>query len=315
VNIVLPKDLKMGSLQGVYSTLMQNAKDYDYFIHKNGVATKIGHLQNQIAGLQAMNQNLVKQKEIQTKEFALAEHDFNRQKQLHTEGVISDMDFEKFQSQLLQQGRQIEATEATFINNDMQIRQIESQISDLSQNKNDNGNTKQVTLAEDIRRTLSAIAEWKKVNLIIAPINGKISLSKVWATKQAVNAGEEVLTIVPAENTEGGKKVFCQATMPIANSGKVKIGQFSTIRFDNFPYQEYGILEGTVQNISLIPQKGKENENYLVRIAVNDSLQTTYKKYLPFQQEMVGSANITTESRRLIARFFDRVNDLLKNRV
>lgn len=315
VNIVLPKDLKMGSLQGVYSTLMQNAKDYDYFIHKNGVATKIGHLQNQIAGLQAMNQNLVKQKDIQTKEFALAEHDFNRQKQLHTEGVISDMDFEKFQSQLLQQGRQIEATEATFINNDMQIRQIESQISDLSQNKNDNGNTKQTTLAEDIRRTLSAIAEWKKANLIIAPINGKVSLSKVWATKQAVNAGEEVLTIVPVENTEGGKKVFCQATMPIANSGKVKIGQFSTIRFDNFPYQEYGILEGTVQNISLIPQKGKENENYLVRIAVNDSLRTTYKKYLPFQQEMVGSANITTESRRLIARFFDRVNDLLKNRV
>lgn len=307
--------LGVGGLQGVYSTLMQNAKDYDYFIHKNGVATKIGHLQNQIAGLQAMNQNLVKQKEIQTKEFALAERDFNRQKQLHTEGVISDMDFEKFQSQLLQQGRQIEATEATFINNDMQIRQIESQISDLSQNKNDNGNTKQVTLAEDIRRTLSAIAEWKKVNLIIAPINGKISLSKVWATKQAVNAGEEVLTIVPVENTEGGKKVFCQATMPIANSGKVKIGQFSTIRFDNFPYQEYGILEGTVQNISLIPQKGKENENYLVRIAVNDSLRTTYKKYLPFQQEMVGSANITTESRRLIARFFDRVNDLLKNRL
>ena len=114
--------------------------------------------------------------------------------------------------------------------------------------------------------------------------------------------------------TTDNVKVFCQATMPIANSGKVKIGQFSTIRFDNFPYQEYGILEGTVQNISLIPQKGKENENYLVRIAVNDSLQTTYKKYLPFQQEMVGSVNITTESRRLIARFFDRVNDLLKNR-
>ena len=306
--------LGVGGLQGVYSILMQNAKDYDYFIHKNGVATKIGHLQNQIAGLQAMNQNLTKQKEIQIKEFALTERDHNRQKQLHTEGVISDMDFEKFQSQLLQGRRQIETNEAAFIQNDMQIKQIESQINDLTQSKSDNGNTKQTTLAEDIRRTLSAIAEWKKANLIIAPINGKVSLSKVWATKQAVNAGEEVLTIVPTENNEGGKKVFCQATMPIANSGKVKIGQFSTVRFDNFPYQEYGILEGTVQNISLVPQKGKENESYLVRISINDSLWTTYKKYLPFQQEMVGSANITTESRRLIARFFDRVDDLLKNR-
>ena len=311
MNIALPNGLKMGSLQAVYSTLMQNAKDYDYFIHKNGVATKITHLQNQIEGLRAMNQNLVKQKDIQTKEFALAERDFNRQKQLHTEGVISDMDFEKAETQLLQQRRQIETTEATFINNDMQIRQIESQISDLSQAKSDNDNTKQVTLGEDIHRTLSAIAEWKKTYLLIAPISGKATLSKVWATKQTINAGEEVLTIVP---TEGASKIFCQATMPIANSGKVKTGLFATIRLDNFPFQEFGVLEGTVQNIAAVPQKGKESDNYLLRIAVNDSLRTTYHKYLPFQQEMVGSANITTESRRLIARFFDRLNDLLKNR-
>jgi hypothetical protein len=193
----------------------------------------------------------------------------------------------------------------------MQIRQIESQISDLSQSKSDNDNTKQTTLAEDIRRTLSNIAEWKKTYLIIAPIAGKATLSKIWTAKQTINAGEEVVTIVP---TAVGSKVFCQAIMPIANSGKVKIGQFTTIRFDNFPYQEYGILEGTVQNIALVPQKGKETDSYQVHIAVNDSLLTTYHKSLPFQQEMQGSANITTESRRLILRFFDRLNDLLKNR-
>ena len=303
--------LGVGGLQGVYSTLMQNAKTYDYFIHKNGVATKTAHLENQIEGLRAMNQNLVKQKDIQTKEFALAERDHNRQKQLHTEGVISDMDFEKFESQLLLQRRQIATSEATFIQNDMQIKQIDSQISDLSQAKSDNNNTQQTTLAEDIHRTLSAIAEWKKTYLLIAPISGKVTLSKVWAEKQAINAGEEVLTIVP---TEGSSKVFCQATMPIANSGKVKTGLLTTVRFDNFPYQEYGVLDGRVQTIAAVPQKGKESDNYLVRIAVNDSLRTTYHKYLPFQQEMVGSANITTESRRLIARFFDRLNDLLKNR-
>ncbi len=313
MNIALPNGLKMGSLQTVYSTLMQNAKSYDYFIHKNGVATKIAHLQNQIEGLQAMNENLLKQKDIQTKEFALAERDFNRQKQLHTEGVISDMDFEKQEAQRLQQSRQIQANEAAFIQNGMQIKQLDSQINDLSQAKSDNNNTQQTTLTEDMHRTVSAIGEWKKAYLIIAPISGKVTLSKVWAEKQTINAGDEVLTIVPT--TEGSSKVYCQATMPIANSGKVKTGLFATIRLDNFPFQEFGVLEDTVQNIASVPQKGKESDNYLVRIAVNDSLQTTYHKYLPFQQEMVGSANITTESRRLIARFFDRLNDLLKNRV
>ncbi len=59
--------LGVGGLQGVYSTLMQNAKDYDYFIHKNGVSTKIEHLQNQIEGLQAMNQNLENKKRFKLK--------------------------------------------------------------------------------------------------------------------------------------------------------------------------------------------------------------------------------------------------------
>ena len=74
------------------------------------------------------------------------------------------------------------------------------------------------------------------------------------------------------------------------------------------------MLTGIVQNISLVPQKGKDAEQYTVQIALNDSLKTTYHKDLPFKQEMQGSAHITTESRRLIERFLDRFHDLLKNR-
>ncbi|MBL7813703.1 MAG: hypothetical protein JNL70_01770 [Saprospiraceae bacterium] len=56
----------------------------------------------------------------------------------YTEGGISDVDFKKFQAQTLQQRRLIEATEATFIQNDMQIRQIENPINGFSQSQNGN---------------------------------------------------------------------------------------------------------------------------------------------------------------------------------
>ena len=69
------------------------------------------------------------------------------------------------------------------------------------------------------------------------------------------------------------------------------------------------ILEGTVQNISLVPQK----DTYLVEISVNDSLSTTYGKSIVLQQEMEGTANIITEDRRMIARLFDKLKDLLKS--
>ncbi len=75
-----------GTLQNAYSTFTQNLKDYRYFLERNGVLQKITYLQKQIESHKALNINLLKQKEIQLKEFELMEKDMNRQKHLNTEG-------------------------------------------------------------------------------------------------------------------------------------------------------------------------------------------------------------------------------------
>lgn len=108
-------------------------------------------------------------------------------------------------------------------------------------------------------------------------------------------------------------KTVAKAVLPIANSGKVRIGFKSNIRLDAFPHQEYGILEGSVNNISLLPQTGKESDNYLLELTINDSLITTYNKKLSLKQEMQGMANIITEDRRVIERVFDKLLDLIWN--
>jgi multidrug resistance efflux pump len=305
----------LGSLQNSYSTFTQNLKDYHYFLEKNGVLQKIQYINQQIESLKALNTNLLKQKDIQRQEFGLAEKELSRQKQLNTEGVISDTDFEKNNAQYLQQKRQIEANEAAFINNEMQIGQLQSQINDLSQSKNDNQNTKGLTIQEDIRRLKATIEEWKQTFLIIAPISGKVTFAKIWSNQQSITAGEEVLTIVPSlpqspQDGEVANAVICKAILPIAQSGKVKTGLIANIRLDAFPYQQYGILRGSVKNISLVPQK----EDYQLDIAIPNALVTSYEKTLPFRQELQGSANIITEDRRVVERFLDKFRDLMKNR-
>jgi multidrug resistance efflux pump len=307
LSINLPTQLNVGVLQNNYSTLCQNLKDYRYFLERNGVLQKINFLTEQITSLKALNDNLLTQKATQTKEFELAEKDLSRQKQLHTEGVISDAEFEKFNTQYFQQRRQIEASDAATINNAMQIQQHQSQISDLSQSKNDNQNTKELTVLEDIRRLKSAIDEWKQTYILTAPIAGKITLSKIWSNQQNIATGEEFLTIVP---TESQNQVVCKAILPIAQSGKVKTGLNTTIRLDAFPYQQYGILRGSVGNIALVPQK----EDYQLDIKLNTDLTTSYGKTLNFRQEMQGFANIITEDRRVVERILDRFRDLMRNR-
>jgi multidrug resistance efflux pump len=310
--------LNLGALQNSYSTFTQNLKDYQYFLERNGVLVKIQHLTQQIESLRALNANLMKQKTIQAKEFELTEKDLKRQNQLHTEGVISDAEFEKTNTQYFQQKRQIEANEAAFINNEMQIHQNEAQISDLSQVKNDNLNTKSATVQEDIRRLKAAIEEWKQMYLVVAPIAGTTSFSKIWSPQQSIGTGEEVLTIVPTppqysyQNEIKNKKII-KAVLPLANSAKVKIGLKSNIKFEAYPHQEYGVIQGIVENISLVPQASKDGDYYLLEMSVNDSLSTTYGKKLMMKQEMQGSANIITEDRRVVERLFDKWRDLMKN--
>ena len=89
----------------------------------------------QIESLKQLNNNLLRQKGIQLREFELSGKELQRQKQLNTEGVVSDSEFEKYSAAYLQQKRSIEANEVGFINNEMQIKQNEAQITDLQKVK------------------------------------------------------------------------------------------------------------------------------------------------------------------------------------
>ena len=105
-----------------------------------------------------------------------------------------------------------------------------------------------------------------------------------------------MFTIVP----EKAGKFEGQAEMPITRSGKVRIGQQVNIKLNNFPYEEYGMIIGKVSNISLTPS----NDRYIVKVNLENGLNTTYGKKLKFNQKMKGTAEIVTEDLRLIQRIF-----------
>jgi multidrug resistance efflux pump len=302
-----PPRLNLGSLQNLYSVFCQNAQDYHYFLTQNGVPAKMAHLQQQIEGLNALNEQLAHQKTIQQQEFQFATTDLARQKQLHQEGVISNMEWEKFNIQYLQQKRQLASIESQFINNEMQSRQLQGQITDLAQGKNEGQNAKQLTLQEDVRRLKAAIEDWKKNYLVIAPIAGQITWSKIWKAHQTVAMNEELLALVPDATTQN---IVGKATAPVAQSGKIQVGTPVFIRLDQYPAITFGQLEGKIKNIALVPQK----EGYFMEIALSNALKTTYHQLLPFRAEMSGTAQLVTEDRRIIDRLFDRIHDLLKNR-
>ncbi|MCB0529074.1 MAG: HlyD family efflux transporter periplasmic adaptor subunit [Saprospiraceae bacterium] len=310
----LPAALQLGELQGEYSVFSQHWKDLDYFALHNGVLDRIGYLQAQISSLKDLGINLKRQISTMQEEFALATKAYQRQQALHSSKVISDKEFETSEALYLSQKRQIENTEAALLQNSMQIKQTEAQINDLRQGKSDNQNEKELALSEDILRLRSAIAQWKQTYLVVAPIDGRVSFSRIWSAQQAVNAGEEVLAVVPGQAGPSGAGIVGKASASALNSGKIEPGQRAIIRLDGYPSQQFGVLETQVANISLLPQKDEKDAAYAIDLLLADPLVTSYGITIPFRQEMPGQVRIITEDRRVLERIFGSLRDLLQNR-
>lgn len=145
--------------------------------------------------------------------------------------------------------------------------------------------------------------------LFISPLEGYITFTRYWVENQNIVSGEEVFNVVPSDQGT----LIGKALLPIDRSGKVKIGQKVNIRFNNFPDEEFGIVKGRVESISLVPSKGESSNQYVVEIGLPDGLTTTYDRVLPFLPEMQGNADIITNDLSVLERIFLPIKNILRN--
>jgi multidrug resistance efflux pump len=185
-------------------------------------------------------------------------------------------------------------------------------LNDLNKNSKTtqiNENKENVNLERNVIQAFyglkKAIKDWELNYILRSSIDGKISYLQLWAENQTVNSGDNVFSIIPAnENGFIGK-----AKAPAENSGKIKVGQKVNIRIANYPDREFGILNGTIKAISLTPDK---DGNLLIDVSLPKGLITSYKKQIVFQQEMSGTADIVTKDLRLLERLLYQFRDIFK---
>lgn len=94
-------------------------------------------------------------------------------------------------------------------------------------------------------------------------------------------------------------------------SRKCKRNSKVVIKLENYPYMEYGYIEGYVSSISLVTQTQKTGEKtietYLINVELPNGLTTNYEETLDFKYELGGTADIIVKDRRLIERLFDNL--------
>jgi multidrug resistance efflux pump len=301
----LPENLQLGALQAEFSTLLQHYKDLDWQRKAQANTQKSAALRGQIQQLEALNRNLQRQQVLTGAGFELAEKELARQKKLLQSGIIADKDLEKTQTAWLSEKRQIETSDASILQNRLQIRSLEAQIAELQQNQSTSVLEKERLLTEDIRTLLSSIADWKQTQLVVAPIDGILVYSAVKTTGQSVAAGAEIFAVIPHDASSNTKQpILAKAVIKAADLSKITLGLRTVVSLDGYSANRYGKVEGYVTDISPLPQK----EEYAIEITLPDTLVSNMGLIIPFQQEMAGFAKVVCRERRLAERVVDRVS-------
>ena len=91
---------------------------------------------------------------------------------------------------------------------------------------------------------------------IAAPVDGTVLSLTVKTIGGVVNAGQQLAQIVPEKVS-----LYVDAALDNQDVGFVKSGQRVVVKVATYPFQRYGYLEGTVENIS--PDSGRQERSHL----------------------------------------------------
>lgn len=295
---------KLGELQGDYNNFAKAFQDEELFTRLQPYAPE------NIAANQSLSEYRVRmattkqQKNLEQAKYELTKKNYQRSQELFNQGVISSMELENEKIKYIQAQQNLE-------NITISLSQMEEGISNLNKTKSGTAiNTEKdrityssqtLQLFEQLRKSLK---QWEQTYLVTSSTDGVASFQQFFGENQFVKTGEPILSILPANK----EKLVGRMSVPTVNSGKIIPGEKVLIKLDNYRFQEYGIVEGKVQNISLIPD---DKGNYYVDVVLPKGLKTSYNKTLVFDKELRGNAEIVTQDLRLIERFFYQIRKLL----
>jgi hemolysin D len=131
---------------------------------------------------------------------------------------------------------------------------------------------------------------------LYATVNGTVSSLKVRNIGEVAQPGQTIAEIAPDH-----APLVLSAVLPTREAGFVQKGMPVQMKFDAFPYQDYGIVSGKVTSIS--PDATVDEHIgavYRVEIALNHNATANSRQAVEFKSGQTASAEIVTRRRRII---------------
>ena len=307
----MPNYLSLGELGGSYFELLNAARQLaDYQTNKiydQQIKAFEKSISKQGEGLNVSKNRLKNAIDNQK----VYQRIYSRDSLLLSSRAISNSDFDITSIKFINAKDQYQSALREISSIQEQLSQTESKIREICILKIEKERQLNLDFLTTFNDLNDKIRMWRQTYLFTSPMNGRIQFLKFWNDNQFVTSGESVFTIVP--KTEAA---FGQVIMSSKGAGKVRVGQEVIAKLDDFPYMEYGSIKGLVNSISLTSNSLKspqgDSDTYLVAVTFPDGLKTNYGSRLSVRSDTKGIAEIVTNDRRLIQRFFDNLKYAVK---
>lgn len=311
VHFQFGENLVLGQIHPYFTTFISQTSEYVNFIRFDLYRERIENLRRQVSDQEVYLRQMVSQARILDDKLQLSQRQLNRDGELARQSVISASDFEKSEAEYLSNELNHRTAIANLTGTRNQINQMQRQITELQAERGEQSNRLLAGLREKYDNLIAQIKVWEQNYVFITPIKGTVTFTSIWSENQQVTSGTAVFSIVPEESTQ----IIGRVEIPLSGSGKVEPGQRVKIKLDNYPYLEYGMLDGTITTMSLVPVSAPGGAFYTAELDLHNGLVTNYGKELPFNQEMMGTAEIVTNDRRLLERLIQPLSSVIRDRI
>lgn len=289
------KQYVFGDIQTEYNTLKKLCLDYHQWATDVYQKEEINNLEKKIIQYHQLVAITEQQSQISMRDMANAEEKYRADQMLYKEGVLAKMQFFQEESTFRQRQQEVENLKKATTQNKITLIELEKQLLDIRHDQEEKERNFQEGIALILHAILNQINDWQKSYIITSPVAGKLSYLKPLNSKQFIQSGEFIFGVVPENETFLGIM-----NIPSQGFGKVQAGQEVRIKFNNYPYQEYGQVYGQIKSISLLANE----DTYRAEIELPQGLTTSYNKLLDFSPEMTGNAEIITENLSMMKRIF-----------
>lgn len=300
-------NFSLGEQQSAFNSFDRAYNELITFNQLNFHQQKVNALEKELKHYEVYFNRLTKQFDLAKADLDIAHKQFSRDSFLFSNKYIPEAEFENATTMLLTKKQALEGSGINLSNALITIERLRQTIIDTHIDYQNQQNKLEGEAESTHRQLVSSLAVWEKMYLLVSPSTGKLSFMSVWSDLQEVKAGDLLFSITP----DNLGKIQGRTTIPFAGAGKVKPGQKVNIKLDGYSYLEFGMVQGVVSSVS----SGYNDKGYPSLIDLPKGIETSYGLQIPFDRELHGIAEITTEEQSVLQRLFSPLKHLLKSKL